>query len=582
MKRAGNRAVRPGPRHHHLAGLQGLAEGVQHVPAELGRLVQEQAAAVGQGRRAGADDPAAPADDRRLAGGVVRRAERRRGQQRAAVGQHAGHRMDRGDLQRRRGVQAGQDRSGCRSASMVLPAPGGPSRHRWWPPAAQISAARRAAGLAEHVGQVGRPARPCRRLAGRRAAGSAPPVDHFHPGPPAPPAAGPPRSQPSKPRSVAALSHPDAGHQGGLGGVGRGHGHPAESAGPRPRPPRAARRGPGGAGRPGPSSPRNATPSMDAAGTTPAALRMATAMPTSKPLPRLGRLAGDRPTVIRRCGHCSRLLMTAARIRSLASRSAVSGRPTSSSPGRPFWMSASTLHRMALHADQGDRVGARDRHSGHPPHMLDGASRRPGPPSSPITSTRTSSNSTPWATTQAIASRRSRICLARLTASSGLPYQVPGPGLDLAGDQRAGAPPRRCRAHPRHTASSGQDPHPGLLQVLGGHLLAPPAQHIFVPHAASPPVLTLPGAGTAAGVALARLWTTRRQKRGSVDPAGAALSLPCASIHAGASCGRDTAGASCGRRDQVSGRLSVRARCRSGRATWCPAPRARCGPAPRR
>ena len=35
---------------------------------------------------------------------------------------------------------------GIRSASMVLPAPGGPSRHRWCPPAAQISAARRAAG----------------------------------------------------------------------------------------------------------------------------------------------------------------------------------------------------------------------------------------------------------------------------------------------------------------------------------------------------------------------------------------------------------------------------------------------------
>ena len=68
---------------------------------------------------------------------------------------------------------------------------------------------------------------------------------------------------------------------------------------------------------------------------------MAAAMPMSKLLPRLGRLAGDRPTVIRRCGHASLLLTIAARIRSLASRSAVSGRPTRSSPTRPFSMSAS-------------------------------------------------------------------------------------------------------------------------------------------------------------------------------------------------------------------------------------------------
>ena len=77
------------------------------------------------------------------------------------------------------------------------------------------------------------------------------------------------------------------------------------------------------------------------AGAAPAAATIATAMPRSKLLPRLGRLAGDSPTVILRCGQSSRLLMIAARIRSLASRSAVSGRPTSSSPTRPFAMSAS-------------------------------------------------------------------------------------------------------------------------------------------------------------------------------------------------------------------------------------------------
>ena len=38
-------------------------------------------------------------------------------------------------------------------------------------------------------------------------------------------------------------------------------------------------------------------------------------MARSKPLPRFGRLAGDRPTVIRRCGHCWPLLTIAERIR---------------------------------------------------------------------------------------------------------------------------------------------------------------------------------------------------------------------------------------------------------------------------
>jgi len=69
---------------------------------------------------------------------------------------------------------------------------------------------------------------------------------------------------------------------------------------------------------------------------------MATAMLRSKLLPRLGRLAGDNPTVILRCGHSWSLFTIADLIRSRASRSAVSGRPTSRSPTMPFAMSAST------------------------------------------------------------------------------------------------------------------------------------------------------------------------------------------------------------------------------------------------
>ena len=55
----------------------------------------------------------------------------------------------------------------------------------------------------------------------------------------------------------------------------------------------------------------------------------------------MGRLAGDSPTVIRRCGHVSPLFTMADLIRSRASRSAVSGSPTSSRATRPFSMSAS-------------------------------------------------------------------------------------------------------------------------------------------------------------------------------------------------------------------------------------------------
>ena len=66
------------------------------------------------------------------------------------------------------------------------------------------------------------------------------------------------------------------------------------------------------------------------------------AMARSNQLPRLGRLAGESPTVIFRCGHSSPLLAIAARIRSRASRSAVSGRPIRIIPTSPFVMSAST------------------------------------------------------------------------------------------------------------------------------------------------------------------------------------------------------------------------------------------------
>ena len=66
------------------------------------------------------------------------------------------------------------------------------------------------------------------------------------------------------------------------------------------------------------------------------AARMATAMLRSKPLPRLGRLAGDRPMVILLSGHFRSLLRIAARMRSRASRRAVSGSPTMITAAKQF------------------------------------------------------------------------------------------------------------------------------------------------------------------------------------------------------------------------------------------------------
>ena len=57
-----------------------------------------------------------------------------------------------------RASSRGGSTPGNRSASMVLPEPGGPDRRRWWPPAAATSTARRPKRLAPYVGEVQRPA----------------------------------------------------------------------------------------------------------------------------------------------------------------------------------------------------------------------------------------------------------------------------------------------------------------------------------------------------------------------------------------------------------------------------------------
>lgn len=87
--------------------------------------------------------------------------------------------------------------------------------------------------------------------------------------------------------------------------------------------PRTARTRPSSA-----NSPSRTVLSMARAGTSPAARSTAQASARSYTEPTLGSVAGERARVIRREGHFSPELATAARTRSRDSCSAVSGRPT--------------------------------------------------------------------------------------------------------------------------------------------------------------------------------------------------------------------------------------------------------------
>ena len=78
---------------------------------------------------------------------------------------------------------------------------------------------------------------------------------------------------------------------------------------------------------------------------TRAARRRSAAPPAiarSIPGPALRRLAGARLATIRRSGNSKPQLVSAARTRSRASRTAASGRPTTENAGRPRWTSTST------------------------------------------------------------------------------------------------------------------------------------------------------------------------------------------------------------------------------------------------
>jgi hypothetical protein len=97
-----------GPRDHGLAGLERLAQRVEHVGQELGQLVEEEDAEVRERYLAGTRLGAA-ADQSGHAGRMVRRAEGAAGGE-LATHQLAGQRVHHGDFQHLLRGQRRQDR----------------------------------------------------------------------------------------------------------------------------------------------------------------------------------------------------------------------------------------------------------------------------------------------------------------------------------------------------------------------------------------------------------------------------------------------------------------------------------------
>jgi hypothetical protein len=211
---------------------------------------------------------------------------------------------------------------GIRSASMVLPLPGGPSSSAWCPPAAATSTAVRP--------------NDCRRRRACRAPARA-----------ALPAAGDglvvglPRQQRHQVAQAADTPCLRAGQEPGLGEVLQRHDHPVDA-------------GPGGRQHRGQDPRHRAHPPVEPQLTEQHAVQQRVGRQAARRRQHgrgegqieaaapLGHRRGDRARVIRRCGHGWPLLTTAARTRSRASASAASGRPMTVRPGRPWARSAST------------------------------------------------------------------------------------------------------------------------------------------------------------------------------------------------------------------------------------------------
>ena len=215
---------------------------------------------------------------------------------------------------------------GKRLASIVLPVPGGPHSRRLCAPTAAISSARRACGWPRTSTRSGTctstPADTAAALAGAsdsrpaRCAQTASSESATRTSAPATSAASAPLPRGTITRRPSRVAWSTAGNT-----------------------PCTGRSSPDSA-----SSPTNSWSASASRGTPPFAARMPSAIGRSKRPPSLGRSAGARFTVTRRCGYSNCALRIAERTRSRASFTAASGKPTIDVPGKPpdRWTSQET------------------------------------------------------------------------------------------------------------------------------------------------------------------------------------------------------------------------------------------------
>ena len=129
-----------GARHRDAAGLDRLAQGFQGGALELRQLVEEQHAEMGERNLARLGAHAA-ADQRRAA--RPNDADRGTGRRRISLPSASWPATECTMLTSSASAGSSGGRSaGSRAASIDLPAPGGPSISRLWPPAAATSSAR--------------------------------------------------------------------------------------------------------------------------------------------------------------------------------------------------------------------------------------------------------------------------------------------------------------------------------------------------------------------------------------------------------------------------------------------------------
>ena len=212
-----------------------------------------------------------------------------------------------------------------RRASIVLPAPGGPTIRRLCPPAAATSSARRACACP----RISDRSTLAAASVGGAAPGSIAGGSHV------------PRRKPATSANVDApttRSDPICAASSALAAGTTTPFSPARAAAI------ATDRMPGvGSSSPlSESSPANAYPTTAGAGTCAVAVSTPTATGRSSPGPSLRRLAGARLTTTRRSGHSSPALSTAGRTRSRASFTDAPGRPVKTSDGNPRPTYAST------------------------------------------------------------------------------------------------------------------------------------------------------------------------------------------------------------------------------------------------